>query len=95
MCHHAGKANSKQTTQSLNVTSCQVECLWRVNIWVKKGKGCLKVTTFKDQYIGHEYYPSASKFIPILQNLPEEILEEIKFLIIFAKVNVTVQYRII
>ncbi|CAB4375732.1 unnamed protein product [Rhizophagus irregularis] len=42
-----------------------------------KSKGYLKVTKFNDQHIGHECHPSASQFIPTLQKLPEEILEEI------------------
>jgi len=63
--HYARKATSKQTTQS-NVSFCQVKYLWRVNIWVKKGKGCLEVTKFNDHHVGHECHPLASKFIPIL-----------------------------
>ncbi|CAB5363079.1 unnamed protein product [Rhizophagus irregularis] len=94
LCRHAGKASSKQTTQS-NVTSCRVECSWKVNIWAKKKKGCLEVTTFNDHHVGHECHPLASKFVPTLRKLPEEILEEIRFLTIFAKVNAIVQYRII
>jgi len=62
LCRHAGKANSKQTIRS-NVTSCRVECPWKVNIWVKKGKGCLEVTTFNNQHIGHELMSSISKSI--------------------------------
>ncbi|CAB5374543.1 unnamed protein product [Rhizophagus irregularis] len=68
---------------------------WKVNIWAKKKKGYLEVTTFNDHHVGHECHPSASKFVPTLQKLPEEILEEIRFLTVFAKVNATVQYRII
>ncbi|CAB4473778.1 unnamed protein product [Rhizophagus irregularis] len=59
------------------------------------GKGYLEVTTFNDHHVGHECHPSASKFVPTLRKLPEEILEEIRFLTVFAKVNATVQYRII
>src|SRR4051812_18502451 len=32
LCRHAGKAKSKQKVQS-NVSSCRVECPWKVNIW--------------------------------------------------------------
>ena len=31
LCRHVGKTTSKQTTQS-NISSCRVECPWRVNI---------------------------------------------------------------
>ncbi|PKB96455.1 hypothetical protein RhiirA5_434807 [Rhizophagus irregularis] len=65
LCHHAGKASSKQTTRS-NVTSCRVECPWKVNIWVKEKKGYLEVTTFNDHHVGYECHPSASKFVPTL-----------------------------
>ncbi|CAB4482290.1 unnamed protein product [Rhizophagus irregularis] len=58
LCHHAGKASSKQTTRS-NVTSCRVECPWKVNIWVKEKKGYLEVTTFNDHHVGYECHPSA------------------------------------
>ncbi|CAB5359641.1 unnamed protein product [Rhizophagus irregularis] len=53
-----------------------------VNIWVKKSKGYLEVTKFNDQHIGHECHPSASQFefVPTLRKLPEEFLEEIRFL---------------
>ncbi len=94
MCHRAGKAQTNRTVPS-NATSCRIECSWRVNIWVKKGKGCLEVTTFNDQHTGHECHPSANKFVSTLRKLPKEILEEIQFLTVVAKVNATVQYRII
>ncbi|CAB4421623.1 unnamed protein product [Rhizophagus irregularis] len=94
LCRHAGKAKSDQTIPS-NVSSCRVECPWKVNIWVKKSKGCLEVTTFNDQHIGHECHPSANQFVSTLRKLPEEILKEIRFLTVIAKVNATVQYRII
>ncbi|PKK68162.1 hypothetical protein RhiirC2_750722 [Rhizophagus irregularis] len=53
-----------------------------VNIWAKKSKGYLEVTKFNDQHIGHECHPSASQFefVPTLRKLPEEFLEEIRFL---------------
>ncbi|RIA95451.1 hypothetical protein C1645_816683 [Glomus cerebriforme] len=61
----------------------------------KKGKGYLEVTTFNDKHIGHECHPLANKFVSTLRKLPEEILEEIQFLTVIAKMNATVQYRII
>ncbi|CAG8457906.1 6285_t:CDS:2, partial [Scutellospora calospora] len=30
--------------------SCRVGCLWKINIWVKKNKNCLEVTTFNNQH---------------------------------------------
>src|SRR6202161_4307063 len=51
--------------------------------------------TFKDQHVGHELSPLASRFVPTLRKLSEEILQEIRFLTVIAKVNITVQYRII
>ncbi|CAB4444945.1 unnamed protein product [Rhizophagus irregularis] len=95
LCRHAGKAKSNRQKGPSNASSCRVECLWKVNIWVKKSKGYLEVTKFNDQHIGHECHPSASQFVPTLRKLPEEILEEIRFLTVIAKVNATVQYRII
>lgn len=94
LCRHAGKAKCNQTTSS-NASSCRVGCPWKVNIWVKKEKNCLEVTTFNDQHIGHECHLLANKFVPTLRKLPDEILEEIRFLTVVAKVNATVQYRII
>jgi hypothetical protein len=91
LCRHAGKP-PKSTS---NKTSCRVDCPWKVNIWVKKDKSCLEVTTFKDQHVGHELHPLASRFVPTLRKLPEEILQEIRFLTVVGKVNATVQYRII
>src|SRR3954453_12137189 len=93
LCRHAGKAKSK-SSQKVS-SSCRVECPWKVNIWAKKSKGCLEVTTLNDQHIGHEFHPLANQFVPMLRKLPEEILEEIRFLTTVAKVNATVQYRII
>ncbi|PKY35964.1 hypothetical protein RhiirB3_396514, partial [Rhizophagus irregularis] len=61
----------------------------------KKDKNYLEVTTFKDQHVGHKLSPLASQFVPTLQKLSEEILQEIRFLTVVAKVNATVQYRII
>jgi len=90
LCRHAGKPKSTS-----NTSSCQVECPWKLNIWLKKNKNCLEVTTFKDQHVGHEVHPLASRFVPTLRKLPEEILQEIRFLTVIAKVNATVQYRII
>ncbi|CAB4431246.1 unnamed protein product [Rhizophagus irregularis] len=95
LCRHAGKAKSNRQKGPSNASSCRVECPWKVNIWVKKSKGYLEVTKFNDQHIGHECHPSASQFVPTLRKLPEEILEEIRFLTVVAKVNATVQYRII
>ena len=77
LCRHAGKANSKSSQRVSS--SCRVECPWKVNIWVKKSKGYLEVTTFNDQYIGHELHPLANRFVPMLRKLPKEILEEIRF----------------
>ena len=86
LCRHVRKVTSKQTTQS-NMTSCWVECSWKVNIWVKKGKGCLEVTKFNDHHVGHECHPLASKFILTLWKLSKEILEKIWFLTIVTKMN--------
>ncbi len=38
---------------------------------------------------------SANRFDLTLQKLPKEIIKEIQFLTVVAKVNVTIQYRII
>ena len=86
LCRHAGKANSKSSQNASS--SCRVDCPWKVNIWAKKSKGYLEVTTLNDQHIGHEFHPSASQFVPMLRKLPKEILEEIRFLTV-AKVNAT------
>ncbi|CAB4405057.1 unnamed protein product [Rhizophagus irregularis] len=87
LCRHAGESKAS--------TSCRVGCPWKLNIWAKKDKNYLEVTTFKDQHVGHELSPLASRFVPTLQKLSEEILQEIRFLTVVAKVNATVQYRII
>ncbi|CAB5381264.1 unnamed protein product [Rhizophagus irregularis] len=93
LCRHAGKAKSKSSKRQ--TSSCRVECPWRVNIWAKKSKGCLEVTTLHDQHVGHELYPSAIKFVPTLRKLSDEIMEEIRFLTVVAKADATIQYRII
>jgi MULE transposase domain len=87
LCRHAGESKAS--------TSCRVGCPWKLNIWAKKDKNYLEVTTFKDQHVGHELSPLASRFVPTLRKLSEEILQEIRFLTVVAKVNATVQYRII
>ncbi|CAB5307318.1 unnamed protein product [Rhizophagus irregularis] len=53
-----------------------------------------KASTFC-KHVGHKLSPLASQFVPTLQKLSEEILQEIRFLTVVAKVNATVQYRII
>ena len=63
LCRYAGKAKSKSISSN---TSCRVECPWKVNIWVKKSKGCLEITTLNDQHIGHEFHPLANRFVPTL-----------------------------
>ncbi len=78
-----------------NASSCQVKCSWKVNIWIKKSKNCLKVTTFNNQHVGYELHMLANWFDLILQKLLEEIIEEIWFLTVVAKANATIQYRII
>ncbi|CAB5391614.1 unnamed protein product [Rhizophagus irregularis] len=93
LCRHAGKAKSKSSKRQ--TSSCRVECPWRVNIWAKKSKGCLEVTTLHDQHVGHELHPSAIKFVPTLRKLSDEIMEEIRFLTVVAKADATIQYRII
>jgi hypothetical protein len=99
LCRHSGKANSNRTVlienQHLNATSCRVECPWKVNIWNKKSKGHLEVTTLHNQHIGHEFHPSAGRFVLTLRKLPEEVIQEIRFLTVVAKADVTIQYRII
>ena len=45
--------------------------------------------------MGHEFHSSANQFVPTLRKLPEEIIEEIRFLTVVAKVNATVQYQVI
>ena len=87
LCRHASESKA--------ATSCRVGCPWRLNIWAKKDKNYLEVMIFKDQHIGHELSPLASQFVPTLRKLSEEILQEIHFLTVVAKVNATVQYRII
>ena len=93
LCCHAEKAKSKASKRQ--TSSCRVECPWRVNIWAKKSKGYLQVTTLHDQHVGHELHPSAVKFVPTLRKLSDEIMEEIRFLTIIAKADATIQYRII
>ncbi|CAG8707921.1 9757_t:CDS:2, partial [Rhizophagus irregularis] len=87
LCQHADESKAS--------TFCKVSCSWKLNIWAKKDKNYLEVTTFKDQHVGHKLSPLASQFVPTLQKLSEEILQEIRFLTVVAKVNATVQYRII
>jgi len=64
LCQHAGKAKSNRTAliekRHLNTSFCRVECPWKVNIWYKKNKGHLEVTTLRDQHSGHEFHPLAS-----------------------------------
>ena len=81
--------------QRLNATSCRVECPWKVNIWNKKSKGHLEVTTLYDQYISYEFHPSAGRFVPTLCKLPEKVIQKIRFLTIITKADATIQYRII
>lgn len=88
VCHHAGKPQS-------DGVSCRVGCPWKVNIWAKKDKGYLEVTTFNNEHVGHELNPLASHFDPTLRKLPKEIIKEIRFLTVVAKANATMQYRII
>ena len=63
LCRHAGKPKASNTS---SCTSCRVGCPWKLNIWAKKNKNCLEITTFKDQHIGHEIHPLASRFVPTL-----------------------------
>ncbi|CAG8680273.1 421_t:CDS:2 [Funneliformis mosseae] len=71
-----GGANSNWTAFTenwcLNASSCRVECSWKVNIWNKKSKGHLEVTTLHDQYIGHEFHSLAVRFVLLLRKLPEK-----------------------
>ena len=53
LCRHAGESKAS--------TSCRVGCPWKLNIWAKKDKNYLEVTTFKDQHVGHELSPLASQ----------------------------------
>jgi len=55
----------------------------------------LEVTTLHDQHTGHELHPLAVRFIPTLRKLPEEVIEEIRFLTVVAKADATIQYRVI
>jgi hypothetical protein len=55
----------------------------------------LEVTTFNDQHTGHEFHPLAVRFVPTLRKLPEEVIEEIRFLTVVAKADATIQYRVI
>jgi len=91
LCRHAGKVLNQTNSRS----SCRVGCPWKINIWVKKDKNCLEVTTFNNQHVGHECYLSAKQFVSTLRKLPKEIFEEIHFLTVVTKVNATVQYQII
>ncbi|CAG8496180.1 27303_t:CDS:2, partial [Dentiscutata erythropus] len=92
LCRHAGKPPKNMQP---NGTSCRVGCPWKVNIWTKKDKNCLEVTTMNDQHVGHELQPLASRFDPTLRKLSKEIVEEIRFLTVVAKADATMQYRII
>ncbi|CAB4412083.1 unnamed protein product [Rhizophagus irregularis] len=74
---HAGESKAS--------TSCRVGCSWKLNIWAKKDKNYLEITTFKDQHVGYELSPLASRFVLTLQKLSEEILQEIRFLTVVAK----------
>ncbi|CAB4465106.1 unnamed protein product [Rhizophagus irregularis] len=53
LCRHAGESKAS--------TSCRVGCPWKLNIWAKKDKNYFEVTTFKDQHVGHELSPLASR----------------------------------
>ncbi|RIB20653.1 hypothetical protein C2G38_2035065 [Gigaspora rosea] len=89
LCRYTGKpAKSSEA-------SCYVECPWKVNFWFKSEKNCIEVTTFNNQHAGHELNPLARHFDPTLRKLPTKIVEEIQFLTTIAKVNATMQYRII
>jgi len=91
LCQHAEKVKFNQKLLNYsNASSCQVEFPWKVNIWVKKSKNCFEVTTFNDQHVGHELYMLANQFDLTLRKLPEEIIEEIRFLTVIFKVNVTI-----
>ncbi|CAG8759637.1 9791_t:CDS:2, partial [Gigaspora rosea] len=59
VCRHSGKPQSDRT-------SCRVGCPWQVNIWAKKDKNCLEVTTFNNEHVGHKLNPLASHFDPTL-----------------------------
>ena len=52
----------------------------------------MEVTTLHDQHIGYEFHLLAVRFVLILCKLPEEVIQEIHFLTIIAKANVTIQY---
>ena len=99
LCRHAGQAKSNRTAlvekQHPNASSCRVGCPWKVNIWNKKCKNHLEVMTFNDQHTGHEFHPLAVRFVPTLRKLPEEVIEEIRFLTVVAKADATIQYRVI
>ncbi|CAG8739708.1 7695_t:CDS:2, partial [Cetraspora pellucida] len=58
LCHHAEKPSEKMQPNGM---SCRVGCLWKVNIWVKKNKNNLEVTTLNDQHVGHELHLLANK----------------------------------
>ncbi|CAG8653169.1 17353_t:CDS:2, partial [Gigaspora rosea] len=92
LCQHSGKPLE---SIKLNGTSNRVECPWKVNIWFRKDKNCLEVTTLNDQHVGHELYSSARRFDSTLRKLPKEVIEEIRFLTVAAKADATMQYRII
>ena len=83
LCRHAGKA--KITASKRKTSSCRVECPWKINIWAKKDY--LKVTTLHDQHVGHQLHPSAKRFVPKLQKLSDEIMEEIHFLTVVARMQ--------
>ncbi|RIB18881.1 hypothetical protein C2G38_2183361 [Gigaspora rosea] len=84
-----------QNWDNSNGQSCWVECPWKVNIWAKKDKNCLEVTTFNNKHVGHVLNPLASHFDPTLRKLPKEIVEKIRFLTTVARADATMQYRII
>ncbi|CAG8784451.1 36699_t:CDS:2, partial [Gigaspora margarita] len=92
LCRHSGKPPENLKPSGM---SCRVGCPWKVNIWSKRDKNCLEVTTLNDQHVGHELHSSASRFDLTLRKLPEEVIEEIRFLTVTAKADATMQYRII
>ncbi|CAG8802647.1 14149_t:CDS:2, partial [Gigaspora margarita] len=64
----------------------------RVN--TKTHQDCPVVMSFNDQHVGHQLNPLAKYYDPILQKLPKNIIDEIRFLTVTAKADATMQYRI-
>ncbi|CAG8697281.1 3023_t:CDS:2, partial [Funneliformis mosseae] len=56
--------------------------------WNHASKFMKKYVAIKGHgHIGHEFYSSAVRFVPLLRKLPKEVIQEIHFLTVVAKAN--------